>query len=82
MNTLHKKAIMKEVGVLLTEHNHVVYKNVGKLLDSGAINTDNYAESVYTLPKILLTAVLQSSSEIFMPFDHEHRKEVENLKHF
>ena len=79
-NIFAKKATMKKVGELLTEHNHVVFEQASKLFDSGAIDTTKYKG--YVLAKILITASLNGCNNIFAPIDKNLKKEIKNLENF
>lgn len=89
MNTQDKKNKIKQLAIdMLKESHEAQIKLVEKALNSGALAVDEWDENSNPLimPRIIVTAVLQSESEQYdgkgTSFEKEVKKEVKNLKIF
>jgi len=58
-----------------------VLKQAEHLLDSGAIDIDDYNKD-YVLPKIILTACLYDLAYSYKPYNKDDIKTVNNLRKF
>lgn len=79
-----RRNITKRTNELIKNLNKYIKEDVKKLLDSGAINLDEYEDN-YKLPKMMIAAILerQAEKEYCPPYPtRKDNKEIKNMKCF
>lgn len=79
-----RRNITKRTNELIKNLNKYIKEDVKKLLDSGAINLDEYEDN-YKLPKMMIAAILerQAEKEYHPPYPtRKDNKEIKNMKCF
>jgi len=89
MNTQEKKDNVKQlVADMLNESYEAMVNNIDKVLNSGAIDIDNWDEKYMPmfLPKCILTAILQHESHQYegegTSFKKQIDKEVRHIRYY
>lgn len=79
-----RRNITKRTNELIKNLNKYIKEDVKKLLDSGAINLDEYEDN-YKLPKMMIAAILERQAEkVYRPPypTRKDSKEIKNMKCF
>ena len=83
-----KEKIYSLVSDMLNQSNKAMRKNIRKVLNSGAVDVDNWDESIspMILPKCIITAILQHESTQYdgtgTSFEKRIKKDVNNIRYF
>lgn len=70
-----------KIKVLITEIGPKLETECLRLLRSGAVDTDTFADD-FTLPRMILSVALETAAKEWKPFDEMHRQERNNLRKF
>lgn len=86
MKTINKSEKIKSLVLTMLEGSYdSMVRNIDKVLDSGAIDVDDWDETMI-LPKCILTAVLEQESIQYSAkgtsFEKEVKKEVKYIRYF
>jgi len=76
-----KTQFMRKVRQLIKSNNEEILKEALKFQDCGAVNFEDY-DNNFALPKIFMSAVCNHLAWQWRPLTAEHKKTVDNLKHF
>ena len=78
---MKREDVISKVQELIAINNDDMMIQVDKILKSGAINLDDF-DNNYFLPKIILSALLLSAHNQYLPLSSEGRAEVRNINKF
>lgn len=57
-------------------------EEVDRLYKSGGVDTSNFKDDDYTLPKMILSIALENQANQYYPLYGQHKKDLANLRHF
>lgn len=79
-----KDEVMAKLDDLMVDLQTNIKKEVARLINSGAVDLENYAGTDYRLTKILLVAALENEAQQWVPPQHDKAgwKEIKNLRKF
>jgi hypothetical protein len=76
-----KEQFLEKVEELIATATANLRQNAERLFSCGGMDPESY-EDDYALPKIILCAALRDEANSWFPHNKEHRKDVQNLRHF
>jgi len=80
--SLNKQVVLIKVEELWDQIKKAVLLKANDLLDSGALDLEQYSDEDYLLPKLLLCAAAQEIEDAYHPLTPDQRRQLHKLRCF